>query len=39
MFGRQDLRKNEDFVSKAQAARQQRAEGRQKEKAATVIQV
>lgn len=39
MFGRQDAKKNEDFISKAQAARQQRAEGRQREKASIVIQV
>jgi len=39
MFGSNDKRKNAEFVGKVQAARQQRAEEKQREKAAICIQV
>lgn len=39
MFGSNDKKKNTEFVGKVQAARQQRAEGKEKEKAAICIQV
>ena len=39
MFGSNDKRKNAEFVGKVQAARQQRAEEKEREKAAICIQV
>lgn len=39
MFGSNDRRKNAEFVGKVQAARQQRAEEKEREKAAICIQV
>lgn len=39
MFGNSDRKKNTEFVGKVQAARQQRAEEKEKEKAAICIQV
>ena len=39
MFGSNDKRKNAEFVGKVQAARQQRAEEKDREKAAICIQV
>ena len=39
MFGSSDKKKNKEFVGKAQAARQQRAEEKEREKAAIRIQV
>lgn len=38
MFGSNDKRKNAEFVGKVQAARQQRAEEKEREKAAICIQ-
>lgn len=39
MFGSNDKRKNAEFVGKVQAARQQRAEEKERERAAICIQV
>lgn len=39
MFSNTDNKKNKEFVGKVQAARQHRAEEREKEKAAICIQV
>lgn len=39
MFGSNDKKKNAEFVGKVQAARQQRAEEKDREKAAICIQV
>ena len=39
MFGSNGKRKNTEFVGKVQAARQQRAEEKEREKAAICIQV
>ena len=39
MFSNSDTKKNKNFVGKVQAARQQRAEEKEREKAAIYIQV
>lgn len=39
MFGNSDTKKNSEFVGKVQAARQQRAEEKEREKAAICVQV
>lgn len=39
MFGKDDKKKHSQFVGKVQAARQQRAEGKERERAAICIQV
>ena len=39
MFGNSGTKKNSEFVGKVQAARQQRAEEKEREKAAICVQV